>query len=82
MQVFVIQQMFAVYLGLADDITFNLLGLADADDMTAFALHLTWFNVLYNTKTKWRLVCTSLLCTENVYIMQYTALLLSADSRL
>ena len=52
MQVFVIQQMFAVYLGLADDITFNLLGLADADDMTAFALHLTWFNVLYNTKTK------------------------------
>ena len=50
--------MFAVYLGLADDITFNLLGLADADDMTAFALHLTWFNVLYNTKTKRCLVWT------------------------
>jgi len=26
--------------------------------MTAFALHLTWFNVVYNTKTKLRLVWT------------------------
>jgi len=43
--------MFDVYLGLADDITCNLLGLdafiADGADMTAFALHLTWLNVLY-----------------------------------